>query len=162
MVSVSPFQVSSCPASTREHIYSQPVITPHGIGTRWDGETWKLDKDWHIEVKKPSYQLNLQVKAGFITDGGSVPRLFQNVIPPLGIYLPAFLAHDALYATEYLERSIADWILLDLLQELGATWYRRNQVYLAVRAGGWLVWKHHTPESILAARDLVDCEYKKL
>lgn len=34
------------------------------------------------------------VPAGFKTDGASVPRLFQNVIPPYHRWLPAAIVHD--------------------------------------------------------------------
>ena len=142
--------------------YASPVLQPakdeKGV---WDGIMWELAEDWTIEFKNKRVHLILTIRKGFRTDGGSIPKLFQNIISPLGVYLVAFLVHDALYATEYLPRSEADWILLEILQELGATWWRRNEVWSAVRIGGGFVWEDHTPETIAAARQMVSGSYQK-
>jgi|GEM_PF-1771567 len=138
-----------------------PVITEYYVNGKWDGVTWQLSKDWTCVFENERIYLKITIKAGFTTDGGSIPQLFQNVITPLGIYLLAFLVHDALYASEAVSRAEADWILLELLQALGAGWWRRNEIWSAVRIGGGFVWKQHTTESIAAARQLVITEYRK-
>lgn len=122
---------------------------------KWDGVQWCFATDWNCYIKTEKYEFNITVKAGFKTDGGSIPQVFQNIINPLGKYLYAFLVHDALYATEYCAREEADWILLELCEYLGASWVRRNEIYSAVRVGGGVVWLTHTKKSIAKAKELV-------
>jgi hypothetical protein len=44
----------------------------------------------------------IRIKAGFATDGGSVPKIAWNVFPPIGTFRDrSFLLHDALYASNY-------------------------------------------------------------
>ncbi|MBN2640353.1 MAG: DUF1353 domain-containing protein, partial [Victivallales bacterium] len=112
-------------------------------------------QDWHIVFKNKRITLELTVKAGFITDGGSIPWWYRWRLSPTGKFLIAYLVHDIIYATEYLSRAEADWILLELVQELGGNWVIRNNIYLAVRWGGADVWKQHTAESIADARRLI-------
>jgi len=40
------------------------------------------------------YSPEVTIPAGFITDGATVPRLFQNLVPSFGRYLPAVIIHD--------------------------------------------------------------------
>ena len=141
---------------------NDPVLKPYPIANKWDGKTWLLDADWHIIFRNKRIQLELWIKRGFVTDGGSIPQWYQNVVAPLGIYLMAFLAHDALYATEYLSRAECDRILSELIQALGGNWWRRNTIWAAVRLGGGAVWSRHTVETIAAARRLVSGNYQTL
>jgi len=138
----------------------RPVITEHYVNGEWDGVTWELSQDWTCTFENDRVKLTITIKAGFTTDGGSIPKIFQNIISSLGIYLLAFLVHDALYASEAVSRSEADWILLELLQALGASWIRRNEIWSAVRIGGGAVWKQHTIASIAAARALVTLNHQ--
>ncbi len=103
--------------------------------------------------------LKLTVPPGFITDYGSVPQVFWNIIPPQGVLAAAYILHDWLYATEAFERTKCDWIFLCAMQELGASWVKRNTIYSAVRCFGGAVWKAHTPEGIADARKLL-AEYE--
>jgi hypothetical protein len=123
---------------------------------KWDGIQWCFYADWNCNIKTEKYEFKLLVKAGFKTDGGSIPQVFQNIINPLGKYLYAFLVHDALYASEYCTRAGADWILLELCEYLGASWIRRNEIYSAVRVGGGAVWLTHTKKSISSSRKFVE------
>ena len=51
-------------------------------------EDIKIVKPGRIEV------VIAEIPAGFKSDGASVPRAFQPLFPPLGMYLIAALAHD--------------------------------------------------------------------
>lgn len=123
---------------------------------KWNGREWIVAEVWNCHVCAGKYEFRLKIYPGFKTDGGTIPTAFQNIISPLGVYLPAFLIHDALYASECCTRAEADWILLELCEWLGANWIRRNEIYIAVKAGGGLVWKQHTKKSIATARAMIE------
>ena len=112
----------------------------------------------------------IRIPAGFTTDFGSIPKLAQNIYPPIGTFRdPDFLGHDWIYATQYFEwlgvaykvlssdacRAECDWRLLCSLQASGDSWASRNTIWSAVKVGGGSVWSAHTTESIGAARALL-------
>ena len=99
----------------------------------------------------------IRVNAGFVYDGASIPRLFWSLIgsPFTGTHTRAAFIHDALYAAQSYDRKICDWIFLQVLQEHGCSWIKRNILWLAVRIFGGFVWKKHTEESISKAKKLV-------
>jgi hypothetical protein len=130
-----------------------PTLRPPK-GRTGDEELWEVSEPW-VSPAFDGYRLAF--RAGFLTDGASIPRPFWVTIghpfhwPTLG---PA-LCHDALYAAEYVTRAHADWLFVGWLESVGTTWAKRNRMWLAVRAGGWVPWGRHTPESIAAARRCV-------
>lgn len=122
----------------------------------WDGVTHVLMEDLNCKIViSEDEAYSLTIKAGFITDGGSIPKAVRNIISPWGYLTIAFLIHDILYATEHFDRDKCDWVLLCACQALGASWLRRNEIYSAVYAFGGSVWKKHTLEGIDAARKLL-------
>lgn len=123
---------------------------------KWNGREWIVADVWECHIKTEKFEFHLKIYPGFKTDGGTIPKIFQNIISPLGVYLLAFLIHDALYAAECCTRAEADWILLELCEWLGAWWIRRNEIYAAVRAWGWLVWKKHSKKSIATAKTMIE------
>lgn len=131
------------------------TITPASAWRKWNGREWIIAERWICHVCTENYEFHLSVAPGLRTDGGSIPKIFQNIISPLGCYLLAFLVHDILYAGELCTRKEADWILLELLEYLGANWLRRNEIYSAVRLGGGFVWSGHTKATIRAAREII-------
>ena len=99
---------------------------------------------------------SLVISKGFMTDGTSIPHEAWSLIratpfdPDL---LAPSVAHDALYEAELVPRSDADGEFEDMLTENS----RRGRdlhflFFIAVRAGGRVVWNRHTPESIAEAR----------
>lgn len=112
---------------------------------------WMVDEDWMTPVIDG---ICVSIKAGMPTDGASIPRIAWRVIghpfqiPLLG---PA-LGHDALYAAELIPRDEADRWFLEAMKKAGIGWVKRNTIWLAVRAGGWAVWRKHTGRSIAKAR----------
>ena len=76
------------------------------------------------------------VKEGFITDFGSVPRL--PVIYTLfgEIAEEPYPLHDMLYSTGELPREDADAVLLEALEAVGISRWKRLPVYSGVRVGG--------------------------
>lgn len=102
----------------------------------------------------------IKVKAGLIYDGASIPKLFWNLIgsPFTGKYRVASLVHDALYASEGLDRKKCDEVFLDLMEQDGVGYFKRYAMYWAVRLGGGLVWKRHTDESVMESKGYIDVE----
>ncbi len=76
------------------------------------------------------------VPVGFISDGASIPRIAQSLIggPWSGRYSESAVIHDYLYETMPITKRKADRIFLDGMKILGVIWWRRNLMYLAVRA----------------------------
>jgi hypothetical protein len=127
------------------------MIFPHFDGpldTRYDAEASQvLGKDhWRVLA---SFRLMLSrrqwayVPAGILTDGGTIPRLVQNVIPPWGKLGQAFVVHDQL--CEYLSltvdgrpqlisRARCDELLGVAIEVLGGTEREKRVIYTAVDA----------------------------
>ena len=83
------------------------------------------------------------VPAGFETDFASVPRLFWNIVPPLGRYGEPAIVHDYLYRTQTVDRLTADRVFLEAMEARGCHWITRRTLYRAVRLFGWLAWNVH-------------------
>lgn len=90
---------------------------------------------------------------GSITDFASVPRFFHFFMDKddNSIAIPA-IAHDALYASEFIDRKVADTILLSLMKYSKAPFITRHLVYWAVRLGGMFVWLGHNKEQVAKNR----------
>ena len=82
----------------------------------------------------------ITVPAGFETDFASVPRMFWNLIPPLGRYGEAAVVHDWLYRTQDYARATCDAVLLEAMEVCEVGWCTRMTIYGAVRAFGWAAW----------------------
>jgi hypothetical protein len=114
-------------------------------------DPWIVTQDWITPIIDG---ICVHIKAGMRTDGASIPRIAWRLIghpfqvPLLG---PA-LGHDALYAAELVSQEEADRWFLEAMRKVGIGWIKRNTIWVAVRAGGWLVWRKHTARSIYEAR----------
>ena len=132
-------------------------LEPNQDPLKWDGKTWVLVKDWHISVKADTYGFDLVLKAGFSTDGGSIPKVAQNIYNPVDEFMIGYLPHDGMYASETPEdRIIADNVLFDLIEFRGMSWAARQTVYASVRVGGAFVWAGHKPKQVKLAKTLVE------
>ncbi|MBD9424784.1 DUF1353 domain-containing protein [Pseudomonas sp. PDM15] len=107
----------------------------HPLDTRYDWQASdKLGKD-HWRVLVPfrlmlSERQWVHVPAGMLSDGGSIPRLVQNMVSPWGKLGQAYVMHDQL--CEYLSLTVdgrpvpitrqrCDELLYVAMQVLGAT-----------------------------------------
>ena len=146
---------------------SFPVMSPvHKLGelwdgTNWDGDNWMLMEDWRCHIQANSYEFEIFIKKYFVTDGGSIPKWFQNVFSPLDKYFLGYLIHDGFYGSQLVERLRADNILFDILEKQGMAWLGRNQIYSAVRIGGDFAWDNKTELSVKLAKQLVSCNFIK-
>ena len=78
---------------------------------------------------------------GFLTDLGSVPRLFQNIIRR-DEYKPSFVIHDYCYDRQMISRREADAILFESIYTMARySVLRRWIIYLAVRGFGRWAWR---------------------
>lgn len=85
-----------------------------------------------------------------VTDLASIPRLARGLLPPDGPYVKAAIPHDDGYTTKgfsYVNvlgrpatRKEVDDDLLEMMKAVQAPMIKRNAVYAAVRAGGWMGW----------------------
>ena len=99
----------------------KPILVPRDDGT------WELAEDYG------------EVPKGFITDGGSIPRLFWRLIgaPMEAATCAAYIRHDWKYATGCVSRLQADEERYEDLRAAGIDYFRAKAVYFAVRVCGW-------------------------
>lgn len=104
-------------------------------GLRGSSRCFKLENSF----KYISSHGIIEVPAGFITDGASIPKFFWSVLSPFGDYFAAAVVHDYLYKKEcqLYTRKEADLIFKEAMFNLGVPWYRRDIIYQAVNLFGW-------------------------
>jgi hypothetical protein len=80
------------------------------------------------------------VPRGFITDGASVPRLFQSFISPMGTAMAeGAVVHDFLYSKDskgIRTKSESDDIFESIGSFKGASWMKSKLAWLGVAVGG--------------------------
>lgn len=131
---------------------------PEGIEIKIVGSnTCILEDDFYFDVTVKGKKHTILIKKGFVFDGASIPRFFWRTIghPLQYPIVIAALPHDGIYAAELFDRSTCDWIFLELLQQMKVSWFKRNIIWIAVRGGGYFVFKKHTKESIEEAKKYV-------
>ena len=133
-----------------------PEIKPNCVDwQQWDGLSWVLSKDWSGRYDCDGKSFYIEIKRGFETDFGSIPKFYWFRVAPMGTSLVAFLVHDALYMGEFFDQKTDDIIMYNIQKWLGVGLTRRWACERAVRNFGHIVWNNHTPESIAEARKFV-------
>ena len=109
---------------------------------------WKLLEDFEF--------FGQVVKAGRITDFGSIPKFAKWFVDPVGILRPAFLIHDDLYhhlgkvqinGNEVtFTRLECDLRFLDIMKYIGTSLIKRSSVFQAVNFGGLVGWNRRKKE----------------
>lgn len=104
---------------------------------------YRLCQDYHLTARG----VTVYVRAGFVTDGASIPRLLWRVAghPMNGDYLGPAIIHDALYRRQECERDEADAIFRQLLRDNGVNRVKAAAIHAAVRLAGKLAWNHNRP-----------------
>jgi len=107
----------------------------------------KTLEDWTFVVERGEIpDIIITVPKGFVTDFFSVPSLCTPIVPRDGASNIPALIHDMLYATvgyrpsvcnTLLTRKECDDLLLDAMERTGFGFWKRRQIYFAVRCGGW-------------------------
>jgi hypothetical protein len=129
----------------------------------------KLDPPHVHPVSNDQYQLDhdyrataagwwIHIRAGFITDGASVPRLLWRVVghPFQGRALAAAIVHDALYQVEAIPRAEADRVFYELLIANGVSRGKAWAMFAGVRIGGGFVWAQHDLSDIALIKPFVE------
>lgn len=118
-------------------------LTPLVVEVMPSGKRFRLHHEFTY-LWKPAY-IEINVKAGFVTDFASIPRIFRIFIPKLGRYNKAAVVHDAIYknavAGYRFTRRVADKIFLNGMEDLGVPKWKRMLMYWAVRIGGVFAWR---------------------
>lgn len=108
-----------------------------------DGYHRKLLEDVVYHVGGLKSVDKIIVPKGFVWDGGSVPRIFWNLVDPWGSASKAYLLHDWLYSTQERSRLVSDAILMEAMEVVGVALWKRKLIYRGVRLGGWHAWGQH-------------------
>lgn len=116
----------------------QPIPAPlvQGFG---DGDNWMLQRDmvYRIGINTP---YTITVPKGFVTDFGSIPRIFRPVLGSTGPYSQAAVVHDYLYWVQSCTRKQSDNLLAIAMRESGVGAVKHWAIYSGVRAGGTGAW----------------------
>lgn len=111
------------------------------------------------------FALTISIRAGFRTDGASIPVPMRRFIgnPFDTVRLIAAVLHDALYLSHLLPRIVADFIYYLALRQCShmPRAYAFAE-YLALRAGGKEAWNEKTPSDIAEGRRLVRVRFRLL
>lgn len=92
----------------------------------------------------------ITIPAGFVTDLGSVPRIFRPLLSVASAPIP-FIVHDYLYSGNVpkVSRQKADAAMLALMRHYNTPrWgWQRRIAWLGVRAGGWLAYRRRKSDA---------------
>jgi len=111
-----------------------------------DDDTWTLEREFSIASR--GYQL--VVPGGFRFDLASIPRALWSLEAPFELSIAAPLIHDWGYRhggvfdcapRTTFTRADVDAFFLDIMQQRGVSWLRRNVAYRVVRAFGAKAWQ---------------------
>lgn len=84
------------------------------------------------------------VKPGFLSDGLSIPKVFQNIFSRSPHYIFAGIVHDYGYRSDFphdMTRKAVDKLFLYYMKAYGVGWLTRQTIYRAVRIGAFTNWK---------------------
>lgn len=110
---------------------------------------WRITESFRYYIGEKNSNEWVDVPAGYLTDGASVPRMFHSVIGPWGSHGPAVVVHDYLceylYVTRrdivkgyekltprYITRKECDQIMREAMQVLNVPKWRITTMYAAV------------------------------
>ena len=102
---------------------------------------WMVVNSFSFYIGKKEDNVTITVPAGYLTDGGTIPRLFWVAIPPWGDHGQAAILHDHLCeylvvsnngTSQAITRKQADEILLTAMEVTGVPKLKRNIIYYAV------------------------------
>lgn len=124
-----------------------PKLSPVWKDGTTDGVNWYLLEDFTYNSYIGG---KIVVPAMFITDFGSIPREFWNLLPPWGKYGPATIVHDYLYVYRPFTRDQADRILREAMVTLGVDHITSEIIYKGVELFGQQAWDKDGEKGISA------------
>lgn len=108
-----------------------------------DGRTWIVLSNFGYAVGSEDSSDVIDVPIGTYTDFASIPRLLWSILPRWGKYGNAAVIHDWLYWDQSRCRRDADFILLEGMEVLQVSAWKKFAIFWAVRAFGWLAWSNN-------------------
>jgi len=98
----------------RQHNFSAPLHVAD-VGRIEQGRPIRVvTQEFQHLITDKGQDFTLFIRAGYCTDGGSIPQALRAVVQPWGKFAQAFVVHDILYSTSALSRLEADRILREL------------------------------------------------
>jgi hypothetical protein len=124
----------------------QPEYRDIGNG---DKPLFQLVQDVQFDGDFLGYIRRVTIPAGFRTDFGSVPAVFDWIVPPVCAADPAYLLHDAMYSTLWptflgawnLTFQEANEILRSNMEWSGIAEWKSDAAYIAVQLAGGSHWR---------------------
>lgn len=89
-----------------------------------------------FELKEPLTLPEVTVPSGFETDLASVPRFLWSILPPIGKYLEAAIAHDYMYRSAFKNKSFADDVFRKNMSRYGVNGWKIKVMYFFVSKFG--------------------------
>lgn len=136
------------------------------LGTEVTDGRRQLLEDHYTEVSLFGglLQVAVTIRAGFRTDGASIPEVLQ-VVAGSPWALPRLLAaivHDALYHIHWQWRWLCDQVYRAIERKVGYSRKWTDLEYAAIRAAGWRNWNAVTLAEREAASKFVEVRTKGL
>lgn len=108
----------------------------------WDSLDLRVVPEGYLLLKDFTFYSNVAKQQftapeGFVSDLASIPRLLRWAFTGHGKSREPAVTHDWLYHN-YHDRKEADEVFREALKVAGMNWFKRQAMYAAVRAGGWL------------------------
>lgn len=100
----------------------------------------------NLLMKARKHKVDIWVPVGFKTDFASIPQAVRSLIPQLGKWTAPAVAHDFMYwcgPSMGFTQKKADAIFLELMEDAGVKWWRRQAIHKGLRIGGWTAWNDH-------------------
>ena len=119
-------------------------IMPYVEDSHWDGENWILLSDIKFSVDDKIYK----IPAGFVTNFGSIPRIFRPMLNKMGKSLRAFAVHDWLYSYGvdiFGSQRECDKALYELSRLDDESWINANLINKGLLIGGWTCYNKNKP-----------------
>lgn len=105
------------------------------LSTKWR-PYWRLETPEQFLMFYLTPTAPIVIPNNLITDKGSIPLLFQNIISNYDRELMlAFLVHDVECEMQRMSRFTTDGLIYEVGTDMRTNWARKNVVYAAVRAG---------------------------
>ncbi len=109
------------------------------MGGHWvrNGDLWQATDDMSVLLQdSDGYFLKFCLLPGFMTDGGSVPKAFQWLVPGWSadnqLLCLAYALHDYCYGSECLGKQDSDDLVRGMLRDSGMSRFKAGLVHQAV------------------------------
>lgn len=102
--------------------------------------------------------IEYHIKPGFVTNLGSVPKIFRNLVDKADETTLAYIIHDYLYSkdAEGVTRKDADKTLYKVALMCKQTKFEAGLAWIGVRIGGWLKFKKNSASYTEVPKELIN------